>query len=158
MLKSLRRQLHSSIAKALVQRFPVMAESMPEVVAHHFTEAGFASEAIGYWRRAGQLASARSANLEAVKSFEQALHVLEALPESRSTLEQGFEMRLELRPVLSQLGGGQRMLECLRGAEALAARLNADRRRGRVYAFMTISQSMLGELDEALVTGSRALE
>ncbi len=158
MLKSRRRQLHSSIAKLLVERFPAMAESLPEVVAHHFTEAGSASEAIGYWRRAGQLASARSANLEAVKSFEQALHVLEALPESRSTLEQGFEMRLELRPVLSQLGGGQRMLECLRGAEALAERLNDDRRRGRVYAFMTISQSMLGELDEALVTGSRALE
>ena len=50
------------------------------------------------------------------------------------------------------------MLECLREAEALAERLNDDRRRGRVYAFMTMSQSMLGELDEALVTGSRALE
>jgi class 3 adenylate cyclase/DNA-binding SARP family transcriptional activator len=158
MLKSRRRQLHSSIAKVLVERFPAMAESLPEVVAHHFTEAGLASEAIGYWVKAGRLAYARSANREAAKSFEQALHVLGGLPESRSTLEQGFELRLELRPILSQLGGGQRMLQCLREAEALAERLNDDRRRGQVYAFMTISQSMLGELDEALVTGFRALE
>ena len=50
------------------------------------------------------------------------------------------------------------MLECLREAEALAERLNDDRRRGRVYAFITMSLSLLGELDEALVTGSRALE
>src|SRR5215475_11237089 len=41
---------------------------------------------------------------------------------------------------------------------ALAERLNDDRRRCRVYAFMTVTHSLLGELDEALVTGSRALE
>jgi class 3 adenylate cyclase/tetratricopeptide (TPR) repeat protein len=158
LLKSRRRQLHSSIAKVLVERFPATAERLPEVVAHHFTEAEFASEAISYWLKAGRLASARSANLEAANSFERALHVLEALPESQSTLEQGFELRLELRLVLSQLGKGQRMLECLREAEALAERLNDDRRRCRVYAFMTVTHSLLGELDEALATGSRALE
>ena len=58
LLKSRRRQLHASIAKVLVERFPALAESLPEVVAHHFTEAGLASEAIGYWRKAGRLASA----------------------------------------------------------------------------------------------------
>jgi tetratricopeptide (TPR) repeat protein len=142
----------------LVERFPAMAEGQPEVVAHHFTEAGLASEAIGYWLKAGRLAYTRSANREAVTSFEQALHLLEALPENQSTLEQGCDLRLELRAVLGQLGEGQRMLECLREAEALAERLNDDRRRGRVYAFMTMNQSILGELDEALVTGSRALE
>jgi class 3 adenylate cyclase/tetratricopeptide (TPR) repeat protein len=158
MLKSRRRQLHSSIAKALVERFPAMAESLPEVVAHHFTEAGLASEAIGYWVKAGRLAYARSANREAAKSFEQALRLLGELPESQSTQEQGFEFRLELRPILSQLAEGRRMLECLREAEALAERLDDDWRRGRVYAFMTISHSMLDELDEPLVTGARALE
>ena len=50
---------------------------LPEVVAHHFTEAGLASEAIDYWLKAGRLASARSANREAVTSFEQALRLLE---------------------------------------------------------------------------------
>ena len=62
LLKSRRQQLHATIAKLLTDRFTVMAESLPEVVAHHFTEAGLASEAIGYWRKAGQRASARWAN------------------------------------------------------------------------------------------------
>jgi predicted ATPase len=67
MLKSRRRQLHASIANVLVERYSTMAESLPEVVAHHFTEAGLASEAIGYWRKAGQRASARLAMREAVE-------------------------------------------------------------------------------------------
>src|SRR5258708_39811546 len=100
MLKSRRQPLHASIAKVLVERFPALAESLPEVVAHHFTEAGLASDAIGYWRRAGQLASARSANREAVSSFERALRILDGMPDSEFTLEQGFEIRLARRPAL----------------------------------------------------------
>src|SRR5439155_24409377 len=57
-----------------------------------------------------------------------------------------------------QLGEGRQMLEHLREAEALAERLKDDRRRGLVCAFMTTVQSTLDELDEALVTGTRALE
>jgi tetratricopeptide (TPR) repeat protein len=36
--------------------------------------------------------------------------------------------------------------------------LNDDRRRGRVYSSMTNTNSLLGELDEAVATGTRALE
>ena len=83
---------------------------------------------------------------------------LAALPDSPSTLEQAFEIRLELRPVLAQLGEIRLALERLREAEALAERLNDDGRRGRVCAFMTTAHNNLGELDEALVTGARAIE
>jgi class 3 adenylate cyclase/DNA-binding SARP family transcriptional activator len=158
MLKRRRQQLHATIAKVLVERFPALAESRPEVVAKHFTEAGLAVEAIDHWLKAGRLAHARWANREAVEFFEQALHVLEALPESRSTLEQGFEIRLELRPVLIVLGQSRRSLECVQEAETLAERLNDDNRRGWVCALRAGSHSALGELDEALATGARALE
>jgi DNA-binding SARP family transcriptional activator/class 3 adenylate cyclase len=47
LLRSRRRQLHASIATVLVERFPALAESLPEVVAHHFTEAARASEVPG---------------------------------------------------------------------------------------------------------------
>ena len=55
-------------------------------------------------------AAARSALPDARAWFEQALDVLETLPESPSTLEQAFDIRLELRPVLLQLGEVRRML------------------------------------------------
>jgi len=113
---------------------------------------------VNYLRRAGGKAAARSAVSEAHAWFEQALGILKALPESQTMLEQAFEIRLELRPVLRQLGDSRQMLEHLREAEALADRLKDDRRRGLVCAFMTTIQSTLGELDEALATGTRALE
>jgi tetratricopeptide (TPR) repeat protein len=158
MLRSRRQPLHASIAAGLIERFPALAESQPELVAHHFTEAGLASEAIVHWLKAGRLARARSANHEAVSSFERARSLLETLPENQSTLEQGCDLRLELRPVLLELGRSSRMLECLREAEALADRLNDDRRRGRVLAFMTVVHSLRSELNEALAAGTRALE
>ena len=111
-----------------------------------------------YLRQAGLKGATRSALQDARGWFEQALGVLEALPENPSTLEQAFEIRLELRPVLTQLGEVRRALERLREAETLAEKLNDDWRRGQVCAVMTTTHSVLGELDEALVTGSRALE
>jgi class 3 adenylate cyclase len=156
MLRSRRRQLHASIANVLVEQFPVL--TLPETIAHHFTEAGLASDAIGYWLKAGRLAHVRWALREGVEFFEQALGVLTTLPESPSTLELGFDIRIELRQVVVQLGEFRRALERLREAETLAERMNDDRRRGRVCAVMTGMYGGLGELDDGLASGTRALE
>ena len=129
-----------------------------ERLAHHALRGELREKAVDYLRQAGGKAAARSALPDARGWFEQALDILEALPENQTTLEQAFEIRLELRPALSQLGELRRMLERLREAETLAERLNDDHRRGRVGAFMTNAQSLLGDPDEALVTGTRALE
>ena len=76
----------------------------------------------------------------------------------QSTLELGFDIRFELRPVLVRLGEGYRQLERLREAEILAEKLNDDGRRGQVYAFMANALSLCGSPDEALLSGTRALE
>ena len=96
MLKSRRRQLHASIAQMLVERSPALIESQPEIVAHHFTEAGLASEAIGHWVKAGRQAHARWANREAASFFEQALRVLRGA--ARNPRDAGASHRSSLRP------------------------------------------------------------
>jgi predicted ATPase len=50
--------LHASIAQVLVVQFPDRAENEPELLAHHFAEAGFKERAIDYWLKAGQHAMA----------------------------------------------------------------------------------------------------
>src|SRR5262249_34540958 len=74
------------------------------------------------------------------------------------TLERAFEIRLELRPVLNQLGELRKSLERLREAETLGAQLNDDRRRGQVLSAMSNSHSLLGEMAEAVAAGTRAVE
>jgi predicted ATPase/class 3 adenylate cyclase len=76
LLKSRRQQLHSQIARALHERFSDVAASQPEIVAHHFTEAGLAETAIDYWLKAGQQAARRSANTEALNHLTRGLELL----------------------------------------------------------------------------------
>ena len=66
LLRSTRQQYHQRIAQVLEARFPETAETQPELLAHHYTEAGLSAQAIAYWQRAGQRAIERSANLEAI--------------------------------------------------------------------------------------------
>ena len=154
-----RRELHAQIVDASETLYRDRLGEQIERLAHHARQGELREKAVSYLRQAGLKADARSAPHDALAYFEQALAALEALPESQATLEQAFDIRLELRPVLTDsLGEGRRTLERLREAEALAERLNDDRRRGQICAFLTNIRNNRGELDEALVTGTRALE
>ena len=153
-----RRDIHARVVDAMEKLYADRLGEQVERLAHHAVRGELQEKAVHYLRQAGAKAAARSALSDARAWFEQALDVLKSLPESQATLEQAFEIRLELRPVLRQLGEVRQMLEHLREAEALAERLKDDRRRGQVCAFMTTVLSTLDELDEALVTGTRALE
>jgi class 3 adenylate cyclase/tetratricopeptide (TPR) repeat protein len=158
LLQERRRELHARIVEAIETLHRDRLDGEIERLAHHALRGELPEKAVHYLRQAGLKAAAGSALQDARGWFEQALGVLESLPESPSTLEQGFEIRLESRAVLIQLvGERRRVLERLREAETLAERLNDDRRRGRVCAFMTVSHLQLGELDEALASGTRAL-
>jgi len=152
-----RRALHARIVDEIEMLHQERLDEQIERLAHHALRGEMREKAVHYLRQAGLRATGLSALQNARDSFDQALNVLEALPESQSTLEQAFEIRLEARPVLVQLSENWRILKYLREAEALAERLNDDRRRGRVCAFITGAHSAFGELDEALATGTRAL-
>lgn len=64
------------------EQFSETTQTQPELVAHHYTEAGFSKEAISYWIRAGQRAVKHSANLEAIQHYSAGLKIVETLPES----------------------------------------------------------------------------
>ena len=56
LLKSRRQQFHQQIAHVLEERFVEIKETQPELLAHHYTEAGLTEQAIPYWQQAGQRA------------------------------------------------------------------------------------------------------
>jgi predicted ATPase len=82
LLRSTRQQYHQRIAQVLEARFPESCETQPELLAHHYTEAGLVEQAIGYWQRAGQQASDRSAHLEAISHVTTGIELLKTLPET----------------------------------------------------------------------------
>jgi predicted ATPase len=80
LLKNKRKQGHQRVAEVL-ERSPEIAESQPEVLAHHYAAAGLDAAAARYLLRAGQKAIERSANAESLGHLGKALSLVEALPE-----------------------------------------------------------------------------
>ena len=89
LLKSRRHQLHGQIAHTIEKKFADIGTIQPEIVAHHFTEAGLPDPAVDYWLKAGQQAARRSANAEALSHLDRGLEQLPKIqdPVLRNKLE-----------------------------------------------------------------------
>ncbi len=105
LLRRKRQQYHRQTAHILEQHFPEIAETRPESVARHYTEAGLAAQAIPYWQRAGQRAVERSANVEAISHFTKELELLKTLPETAEHAQQELTLRLAMGAPLLMLKG-----------------------------------------------------
>jgi predicted ATPase len=80
----------------LEARFPETVETQPELLAHHYTEAGLLVQAIPYWQRAGQQAIQRSANVEAISHLTKGLEVLKTLPDTPDRAQQELTLQIAL--------------------------------------------------------------
>jgi len=107
LLKSTRQKYHQQIANVLEEEFPETKETQPELVAHHYTEARLATQAISYWQQAGQKAIQRSANLEAISHLTKALELLKTLPDTPERTQQELTLRISLgSPLIVVKGTG----------------------------------------------------
>src|SRR4030095_6015801 len=105
LLRSTRQQQHQRIAQVLEAQFPEIVETQAALVAQPYTEAGLIEQAIPYWRRAGQQARQRSANLEAVRHLTKGLELLAMLPETPARAQQELDLQIVLGLVLIDTKG-----------------------------------------------------
>jgi class 3 adenylate cyclase/predicted ATPase len=96
LLKSTRQLYHQQIAQVLEARFPEIKETQPELLAHHYTEAGLHTQAVAYWQQAGQRAIQRSAHVEAIAHLTQGLELLAMLPDTPERIRQELTCQLSL--------------------------------------------------------------
>ena len=103
LLKSRRQVLHRRVAEILRDRFATTAAAEPEVLAHHFTQAGLTDVAIEWWGKAGDQALRRSAFQEAIahlgKAIEMADKAREGAPLATAVLS---SQRLKLQTSYGQ--------------------------------------------------------
>jgi class 3 adenylate cyclase/predicted ATPase len=105
LLKRTRQQYHLQIAQMLEAEFPETVEAEPELVAHHYTEAGLNEQAVGYYHQAGKRATQRSANVEAINHLSKGLEVLMTLPDTVERARQELDLQTTLGPVLMAVKG-----------------------------------------------------
>ena len=100
LLKRTRQQYHQQVAELLEDRFPEVASTQPELVAHHYTEANCPAQAIAYWLRAGVAAASKWANVEAIDQYRSGLALVEALSDMRERAERELDLQMALGPAL----------------------------------------------------------
>jgi class 3 adenylate cyclase/tetratricopeptide (TPR) repeat protein len=105
LLKSTRQQHHKRVAEAYVDRFPEVAQSRPELVAHHYSRALVPEAAVTFWQQAGELAVARSGYHEALGHLRAALEQIELVPDSEARAKTELGLRVKIGPALIALLG-----------------------------------------------------
>ena len=96
LLKRSRREYHHRIARVLEEQFPTTVETQPELLAHHYTEADLAAQAIPYWQQAGQAATKRAAHVEAINYLTNGIELLNTLPDSLERAQQELSLQTTL--------------------------------------------------------------
>ncbi len=146
-LLSRRQQLHARCAEVLQTLAPELAEREPEVLARHYTEAGFAERAVDLWLAAGRRAAERSANLEAIGHLTKGLVVLADLPagEARARRELLLQVGLGI-PLMACRGyAAPETGEAFRRASQLAEQLGDDVQRTSAFYGLWAYYCSLGE-------------
>jgi tetratricopeptide (TPR) repeat protein len=105
MLREPRRALHARIAEAIESQFAETAESRPELLAHHCTEAGLIEKAAGLWGKVGQWSLTRSALAEAAAQFKRALEQIATLPGTPALRREQIKLQVALITPLIHVKG-----------------------------------------------------
>jgi class 3 adenylate cyclase/predicted ATPase len=105
LLRGPRQALHANIARALEEQFPGLAEAQPQILAHHFSEAGLLAQAVEYWCRAGRQSAVRSAHVEAGVQLRRGLRLVADLPDTRERKQQELELHVTLADSLGASKG-----------------------------------------------------
>jgi class 3 adenylate cyclase/predicted ATPase len=96
LLREPRRALHARIADTLESQFTEIAESRPELLARHCSEAGLIEKAVGLWGEAGLRSLERSALVEAIEQLTQALTLIATLPAAPALRRQEIKLQVAL--------------------------------------------------------------
>jgi class 3 adenylate cyclase len=105
LLREPRRVLHARIAETIEGQFSDIAESEPELLAHHCTEAGLIEKAALLWGKAGQRSIERSALVEGVAQLTRALDQIRTLPSTPALRRDEIKLQVALVTALMHVKG-----------------------------------------------------
>lgn len=127
LLKRTRQQYHQQVAELLKEKLPETVDAQPELLAHHYSEAGCPEQAVEYWHAAGRIAAQRSANVEAIAHLRRGLAELNALPDTSERAQTELKIQTTLGPALiATVGyGAPAVQETYARAQALCAQVGS---------------------------------
>ena len=105
LLKSRRQALHRRVAELLRDNTAGGDAAEPEMLAHHFTQAGMTEASVEWWDKAGQHSMTCSALVEADTQFARALSQIAALPPTPATRREQIKLQVARITTLMHIKG-----------------------------------------------------
>src|SRR6516225_8602111 len=151
LLRSRRQQLHTRIGSVLETQFPDVVEARPELLAHHFTEAGLVDRAAEYWLKAGRHALARSAMKEAEALLRKGLGLVHNAADGvlRQEQELGLQICLGQALFATQGWAAAGVGEAYARARELCRQLEQPQKMLPILYGQWINHTMRGEMERA---------
>jgi class 3 adenylate cyclase/predicted ATPase len=159
-LRAERRRMHGEIADAIDRAMPDLLERQPEVMATHLAQAGRTADAIAAWQRAGRRASERSANVEAVQHFRNALSLLGGLPAStgRDQLELALQVSLGGQLIATHGNAAPEVEAAYSAAANLCQSVEDQRLLFRALRGLQTFAMVRGRVEQATEIGQRLID
>ncbi len=153
-----REALHEAAGRALEALFPERLEEQYEGLAYHYSHSGNAEKALEYLELANQKAAKANAMEEAKASFEEAMRILDRLPDSEANRERRIRLLVNQMLVFLLLYRMPEYHERLTRYEPAAAALREPGLRGSFYARLGHCEWVFGQFDRSIETLLRAAE
>jgi len=152
LLRRKRRTLHRRVAEALELHYTDRIEEQLGLLAHHWEHAGDAERAVHYLRRAGEQATARFANDEAVSYFSRALDLT-----PQSALRTRYDLLVARENVYDLLGKRDEQQEDLGFLERIADALDDSRLKAEATLRQAYYETRLSDYSAAVAAAQKAV-
>ena len=152
LLEGQRRQLHAAAGAALEALYAERTDEVVELLAHHFGESDADDAAVDYAIRAGEKATRRWANVEALAAFEAALARLDGMPDTERNRLRRIDAVLKQSEVRFALGEHSPHLAALDAIGDLIERSADPPRRALWYYWMGFLHDITGSNPEKTIT------
>ena len=158
LLRPKREALHEGIARALEALYPDRLEEYYELLAYHYSRSENSDKAVDYLDLANQKAVKANAMEEAKAYFDQAMQLLDALPDTQANRRRRCSLLVNQVMVFFLLFKYPDYHALLTRYEPIAVELGDPRLLGAFYTRIGWHEALSGQFDQALSTHARAAE
>ncbi|RJP29406.1 MAG: TIR domain-containing protein [Actinobacteria bacterium] len=153
-----RREIHGKIGQAIETTYPDTLEDFYETLAYHYSRSEDTGKALHYLELSGEKSARNYANWEAVSSYQEAIRLLDAQPESKERKKEKLGIYRSLIDTMMLLSYPQGSMDVLQDAERLAQELGDDRSLTAVYRRLAAYHSIKGDTALGLMYSEKCFD
>jgi len=145
LLVARRKEIHQRIGRAIEELYPERLVEFYEVLAHHYSQAEDLEKAYEYLKLSGQKASDNYSHDEALRFTNQAIGILNQMPDSKERQREQLEIRLSITTSLLFNSFPENSLELLEQGLKLAEEQGNTKAQTLLYRYLGLYYLIRGD-------------